>query len=108
MVKMEFEDYLSPDDVGERSMVTFIDDGAYFDWQAPGETESKRIFKIQVRLPSGDEKSWTPNITSQRTIGDKFGKDSASWKGQSWQLVTVQQSIGGQMRKVIYAAQPPK
>jgi len=105
MTKLEYEDYLIPDDIGERSIVTFIDEGAYFDWTTLGDKDPGRVFRIKVRLPDLKEKSWTPNVTSQRNIAYKLTKDTATWKGKTWPLITVNQNVNGKIRKVIYAAE---
>jgi len=103
MVTLQLNEYLSKDDFPKNGMmrIKFLDEGvmgtAVFDGK---EVET---FEIGVTLPTGEEKRWTMNKTSQRSVAELYGKDTSTWVGETADLFLSDTNVGGKIKKAIYA-----
>ena len=58
--------------------------------------------EIPVRLPNGQDKTWTPNKTSIRALAKVFGDDLDSWVGKKVKVNISRQNVRGEMKDVLY------
>ena len=100
MVKVNARPWLRPSDVHDGDIVTIIEEGRKRD---ANETPFNRaVFEIAVRLPSGEEKIWTMNRTTQRRCIEAWGKETRNWIGKRLRIELREQSVKSVMKKVIY------
>lgn len=62
----------------------------------------KPAFHIEIRLPSGLEKTWPMNMTTCRRLAAVYGDDSIDWVGRKVRVELLRQSVRGEMKMVIY------
>lgn len=106
MPELDLQEFLKADDVGAEVEVKIVDAGkAGVIRQGEGK-EDVPTFEITVQLPSGDQRLWTMNKTSQRTLATVWGKNTDAWVGKVAKLFTTDQNVRGTMKKVIYARTP--
>lgn len=105
MTKLDLNLWLQPDDVKDVVVVEFLDEGEFKDIALPNN-ETKRVFEVGIKLPSGEKRLWTMNETSQRAVAQKFGVDTVNWIGKAVELFKTQQNVHGQMKWVVYAKIP--
>ena len=99
-MKVNARPWLRPSDVHDGDIVTIIEEGRKRD---ANETPFNRaVFEIAVRLPSGEEKIWTMNRTTQRRCIEAWGKETKNWIGKKLRIELREQSVKGVMKKVIY------
>jgi len=99
-VKVNARPWLRPSDVHDGDIVTIIEEGRKRD---ANETPFNRaVFEIAVRLPSGEEKIWTMNRTTQRRCIEAWGNETKNWIGKRLRIELRVQNVRGVMKKVIY------
>lgn len=54
-------------------------------------------------LINGEEYDWLANKTSLRTLISAFGDDSDAWVGKKAKFYSLEQNVGGEIKKVVYA-----
>ena len=100
MVKINVRRWLKPNDVNDGDIITVIDEGRKRD---ANETPFKRaVFEIPVRLPSGEQKIWTMNRTTQRRCIAAWGNETRNWIGKRLRIKLKEQNVKGVMKTVIY------
>ena len=108
MPELEISQWLDPIDVDtDPFRCVFADEGDYKDMNLK-DGSTKSVFEISIDLPNHETKSWTMNKTSQKAVATAYGKDTALWVGKEVELFKVDQMVGKEMRKVIYARIPQK
>jgi len=106
MPELDIEEFLRPEDVGAEVEVKLVDAGKPGVIRGGEGVADTPTFEITVQLPSGDQKLWTVNKTSQRTLASVWGKNTDAWVGKVAKLFTTDQNVRGTMKKVIYARTP--
>ena len=106
MVELDLQEFLGPDDIGVENNVKIADEGKAGLIRGGEGKEDVPTFEIGVILPSGEQKLWTMNKTSQRTLASKWSKDTKQWIGKTATLYTTDQNVRGTMKKVVYARTP--
>jgi hypothetical protein len=93
-------EWLRPSDLKDGDILTIADEGTV---RSASETPfGREVFEIRVRLPGGEEKVWTMNLTTQRRLIDAWGKDTRSWVGRKVRVQLQQQNVRGIVKTVIY------
>lgn len=87
-------------DYKDRDNITILNEGA----KVEGQFGVRDIFK--VRVPSGEELSFTFNKTSINSMIDAFGDDSKGWIGKEVKVWLILQNVQGKMVKVAYVSHP--
>ncbi len=105
MVELQIQNWLKPEDVGEGITVEVLDEGEMLDLKDK-DNKAFTTFNISVKLENKEERVWSPNRTSQRTIGQVWGLDTKKWIGKKVALYMVKQNVKGNMKDVIYARTP--
>ena len=101
-VKLELNQYLSPDDITKDPFpVMFTDEGRIR--LKEDTTLDHDTFEIGVRLPDGTTRTWTMNKTSQMRVIKKYGDDTKAWVGKNVNIYKVSQNVLGKIKEVIYA-----
>lgn len=103
MSELTIKPYLKAEDIGKSAVVEFLDGGENSEIDRGEGKEPKKTFEISLKLPSGDVKTWTMNKTSQGRIAEVLGFDPAKWKGKKAPIYTIDQQVGPETKKVIYA-----
>lgn len=99
-VKIKVSRWLRPSDIHDGDIVTITDEGRN---RSADETPfGREVFEIHVRLPSGEEKLWTMNGTTQRRCAEAWGDETKAWIGKKVQVQLREQGVRGTMRTVIY------
>lgn len=62
--------------------------------------EGKHELRVAV---GGDEYDWMANKTSLRAIVAKYGDESDEWTNKEISLFSVEQSVAGEIKQVVYA-----
>ena len=100
MVKIGNSRWLRPSDVKDGDIVTIVGEGQK---RSANETPFKRaVFEIPVRLPSGEQKIWTMNRTTQRRCMEAWGNETRNWVGKRLRIKLKEQNVKGVMKTVIY------
>jgi hypothetical protein len=93
-------EWLRPSDLRDGDILTIADEGTVRG--AESTPFGREVFEIRVRLPGGEEKVWTMNLTTQRRLIDAWGKDTRSWVGRKVKVQLQQQNVRGIVKTVIY------
>ena len=93
--------FLRPDDIKKLSEPTaeIIEEGIINEDTPFG----REILEIPVKLNDGKEKIYGATKTSCRNLVEKYGEDTANWKGKKIKFEVSRQNVAGQMKDVIYA-----
>jgi len=92
--------FLKPEDVVGEIQVTFQDTGRRVSKDETGF--EKDSFEITIKLPNGQNRVWTMNVTSQRMVARKLGTNTDTWVGKNVSLIKTEQNVRGKMKEVIY------
>ena len=63
----------------------------------------KDRFELSLVINS-EEITWLPNKTSLRSLKKKFGGDGVNWVDKEIKLWTIEQVVGSEVKKVVYAS----
>jgi len=102
MVELNIGIYLRSDDIKDEDELEFTDEGEESIIKKKDGSEGK-IFSISIVLPSGEPRTWTMNLTSQRAVATKLGTDTKKWVGRKVRVYKLKQNIQGIIKDVIYA-----
>jgi hypothetical protein len=69
---------------------------------ADGTPTVEKKIQICIDLGEGEERFWTPNTTSMRSLIAKYGQATEDWAGQKVKLEATKQNVSGQMKLVVY------
>jgi hypothetical protein len=101
MVKLtDLEEYLTPEDVKDGDVVTFLDEGVYKN--AEDTPFGRPVFQITLKLPDGQVKIATINRTSRKELAKAYGDDTKSWIKRQARVTKVKQNVRGELKDVIY------
>jgi hypothetical protein len=97
-------EYVSAVDVGDKKPIVTCD---YVE-ERTGENFRTRLPEQQFYMHMhGTEKTVKLNPTSARTIEKDYGGEMEDWRGQKMMLFTVEQSLGGELKLVLYVRAAP-
>jgi len=82
--------FLKPEDVTGEIQVTFQDTGRRVSKDETGF--EKDSFEITIKLPNGQNRVWTMNVTSQRMVARKLGTNTDTWVGKNVSLIKTEQN----------------
>lgn len=100
VVKIKVSEWLRPSGIRDGDIVTIVDEGRN---RSADETPfGREVFEIGVRLPSGEEKPWTMNRTTQRRCAEAWGDDTRDWVDKRVRIQLREQNVRGVMRTAIY------
>lgn len=102
--------YLSGEEVlefakGGPVIATIVGDGEIVEFKKKdkdGKDTVDRRIQICVELPGDEQRFWTPNQTSMRSLIAKFGSATEEWDGKTIELKAVEQNVSGTFKKVVY------
>lgn len=97
--------YLTHTDVVDGDVVTFIDEGTILEKDFSQEKDGSDVrsgLDINIELPSGKQKLYSPNKTTRTALAEKWGPDTPGWVGKKASVMVVKQNVGGNIKKVIY------
>ena len=106
MPTLDIAEFLRGEDIAPEANVRIANEGKEGEIPMGEGKEPKKSFEIGVILQSGEKKTWTVNMTSQRALASKWGKDTSKWVNQTATLFTQDVNVRGTPRKVIYARVP--
>lgn len=97
--------FLTSDDVEDGMVVTVVDK-PYF---KKGKFRDEQPV-IPVRLPDGEQKLWSCNVTTWDRLFDVFGEDPEDYLGAQVEIMVREENVRGSMKKVMYgkAVEPLK
>lgn len=91
---------MSADMVENGDLLTVVNEGRFL---TADETPFKRpAFQIEIKLPSGNEKTWTMNKTTRKRLAAAYGDDSVNWVGRKVRVELLKQNVRGELKTVIY------
>jgi hypothetical protein len=96
----DLDEYLHAEAVQDGDIIEIVGKAHYVG--ADESTFGKAYLEIIVKLPSGKEKTWTPNRTTLKKLASTFGDDADLWSGKHVKLSIQEQNVRGEMRGVIY------
>lgn len=100
MVELNLGLYLNPKEVEEDTEVSFVNEGKK---ETPTETGFETpSFRISVRLSNGELREWTMNLTSQRSVGQKYGTNTLNWVGKKVTLTKAKIMVKGKEKEAIF------
>lgn len=101
MVKVsDLDEYLHAEAVENGSVIEIIGKPRYV--SAEESTFGKAYLEVDVKLPSGETKTWTPNRTTLKELAKTWGDDTDVWTARRVKLNITQQNVRGEMRAIIY------
>lgn len=101
MVKVsDLDEYLHAEAVENDAVIEIVGKPRYV--SADESTFGKAYLEIDVKLPSGQMKTWTPNKTTLRKLAEAFGDDADTWMTKRVKLTVTQQNVRGEMRRIIW------
>ena len=106
MPELDIKEFLKGDDVGKEREFKIVDEGKAGLIKGGEGKPDVKTFEITVIAANQDAKIWTMNMTSQRTLATKWGKNTAEWVGKIATLYSVDMNVRGTPKKVIYARLP--
>ena len=108
MPELDVDLFLRADDIKPEKEVLITNAGQH--GKIPQEEGKPAVitFELGIRLPDGNDRTWTMNKTSQRTIATILGTNTDDWVGKTVTLYTVEQNVRGKIVEVVYARIPKK
>lgn len=105
-MKIQLDDFLTAEQLKnatkEKPTTAVIKDVRFKERnELPFESEKGR-YELLVEL-FGDKVKWLPNKTSLRAFKQALGIDADDWIDKEIKLWTVEQLVGKEMKKVVYA-----
>lgn len=101
MVKVsDLDDYLHAEAVENNAVIEIVGKPRYV--SADESTFGKAYLEVDVKLPNGQAKTWTPNKTTLKKLAEAFGDDADLWSGKRVRLTVTQQNVRGEMRGIIW------
>ena len=86
--------------IQDGEIVQLLDEGEYKTIKG-SDGKSKEVLQFQLQLSSGEVKTYTMNITTQREMISAFGDDSKEWIGKKLKANIVKQLAFGKMTNVL-------
>ncbi|MEM2351236.1 MAG: hypothetical protein QXT26_02395 [Thermoproteota archaeon] len=100
MVKIKASKWLRASDVRDGDIVVIVSEGQN---RSAEETPFQRpVFEIDVKLPSGEVRTWTMNTTTQRRCAEAFGDETGNWVNKKVKIQLREQNVRGVMKTVVY------
>lgn len=112
MVELEIPMYLTGEEIqklekeNEEVIATFLDAGGYKTFK--GDSGDRQVFQIDIKLPDGEQRTWSPNLTSQRKIAAEYGQNTDEWEGKQVKLEATKQNVRGETKLVVYGSPIPE
>lgn len=82
--------------IGKISFVAFVEAK-----DLPFKSEEGK-YELTINI-GGEEYDWMPNKTSLKVLVAKYGDESNAWDGKEIGLYALDQSVAGELKKVVYA-----
>ena len=95
MVRLNLGNWLKPDFVREHKTGIFKDEGKAV------EAFGKPAVQLTITFPNGEEKEWTPNYTSMKTLSYAYGPDTKNWVGKTVNFEILVNNIKGEKKACI-------
>jgi hypothetical protein len=96
----DLDEYLHSDGVNDGDVIEICGKGRFV--SAEESTFERAYLEIQVKLPNGKYKLWTPNKSTLKNLAKEFGDDADLWLGRKVKLTKERQNVRGKMIDVIY------
>lgn len=101
MVELRIKPFLRGDDFEGEVVVEFLNEGEYVPIKDKDGT-TKDVFNIDIKLPTGEVRTWSPNYKSSTYLYRKLGGNSFTWVGKSVSLVSMPLLSFGKMTNAVY------
>lgn len=99
-MEIDFGKYISIEDVQGKTLATIDSDVIELVKNFNGDLVKK--YEIDISLPNGQKKKYSPNMTSLKALARAYGKNGA-WTGKQLYLEIITQLIKGEKKQVIYS-----
>jgi len=92
--------YLKPGDVKDGDVLEIVSEGAI---RPPSESKlGRETFEVDVRLPSGEVKTWTVNKTTLKRLAEAYGDDTRGWVGRKVRVAVQTVMVMKEPRQAIF------
>ena len=101
----DLKEFLCATDVSDGDEIKFLDAGEFVDKDFSPEKDGsdiRTVLEINVELPGGKKKKYSPNGKSRDAMAEVFGPNSEDWVGKRASIQLVKQSVYGNIKNVIY------
>jgi hypothetical protein len=103
MAKITIEsDYLKANlNIKKGDIVQIVDEGR----QKPMkgfDGKEKMVWEFSVKLPNGETKIYTMNVSTQKVLIEQWGDDTKNWMNKPLEASIERKPINGQIKNILY------
>ena len=105
-MKVKIDSFLRAEDLGGATSKTPVEGEIVFARLIPAAelAFASDVDRLELKvLVHKEEFDWLANKTSLRSFVTAFGDDSDAWIGKKIKLYSVEQSVAGKIKQVVYA-----